>query len=130
MMVDITGKARVKWHGKWIWCSSSRSRKKEFFNRAYEYLPIQRDEMNTFYLFRKKFHVNHDLIEATLNITVDSRYKLFINGKYVGRGIARCEGNHWYYNLEMLKNKIAKFNGEIRVLTVLDLIDKMIGNPE
>ena len=97
-MVDVSDISRVKWYGKWIWDHDVTARRIRTMGGKEIYVGIKPEEQNTFKLIRKTFEVDSDLECATINITADSRYKLFVNGRYVGRGINRCEDYYWYYN--------------------------------
>jgi hypothetical protein len=69
-----------KWVAKWIWCEG-------------EAVP------QNFYLYcRKSFTLEGKASDATVDVTADSRYKLFVNGKFVGRGPARCDQRWEYYD--------------------------------
>ena len=69
-----------KWVAKWIWCEGE---------------PVPQN----FYLYcRKSFRLEGKASEATVDVTADSRYKLFVNGKFVGRGPARCDQRWQYYD--------------------------------
>ena len=69
-----------KWVAKWIWCEG-------------EAVP------QNFYLYcRKSFTLAGKASDATVEVTADSRYKLFVNGKFVGRGPARCDQRWEYYD--------------------------------
>jgi alpha-L-rhamnosidase len=103
-MVDVSKLAKTKWHGNWIWQNRVKSRSNKFAEKHAEPRGLLREDVNTFSLLRKKIIVKPDLTKATINITADSRYKLFINGKYIGRGINRCESNFWYYNSYDISN--------------------------
>ena len=48
------------------------------------------DGLNRWYLYRRTFDLPSLTEAATLDITLDGRYQLFINGKRVGRGPSRC----------------------------------------
>lgn len=67
-------------------------------DRAGEYQGILPGERNVHALFRKKFTLDAAPKKALLQISVDSRYKLYVNGTYIGRGIARCENCAWYFD--------------------------------
>src|SRR5260370_33898720 len=68
------------WVAKWIWCSGE---------------PVPQN----FYLYcRKVFVLQGETAEATVDVTADSRYKLFVNGKLVGRGPVRCDQRWEYYD--------------------------------
>jgi hypothetical protein len=97
-MVNVADKAKVVWHGKWIWPDIFISKMAGSPDRPPEFQHLKREEWNKFILARRSFELKYIPAKAILNITADSRYKLFINGKYVGRGINRCEAYYWYYN--------------------------------
>lgn len=97
-MVDVSDKVKIKWKGNWIWADYITPRLNHYADRRSEYKPLDKSEMNKFVLVRRKFFIKNDLYKAIINITADSRYKLFVNGKYIGRGINRCESYYWYYN--------------------------------
>jgi hypothetical protein len=69
-----------KWTAKWIW---------------WEGEPVPQN----FYLYcRKSFTLEGKVGNAKVDVTADSRYKLFVNGKFVGRGPARCDQRWQYYD--------------------------------
>ncbi|MBD3351093.1 MAG: hypothetical protein GF364_06370, partial [Candidatus Lokiarchaeota archaeon] len=107
-MVDVSEYARVKWHGNWIWGKYVSPRRIRSIAGYEKTIGIKPEEKNIFMLIRKKFKVEKELETATINISADSRYKLFVNGEYIGRGINRCEEYYWYYNTydvsELLKS--------------------------
>ena len=64
----------------WIWCQG-------------EAVP------ENFYLYcRKSVTFDERPAHATVHVTADSRYKLFINGQFVGRGPARSDQRYEYYD--------------------------------
>ena len=66
-------KGTVKWQANWIWCKGEKSPR-------------------NFYLYaRKEVEIPAPVEGAEFNLTADSRYQLFINGKLVGRGPARSD---------------------------------------
>src|SRR5271157_350808 len=97
-MVDVSDRAKVKWHGRWIWADYVQPRAVKIRENETEIRPLSRTEMNVYVLFRRHIEIREGLTQAILDITADSRYKLFVNGHYVGRGINRCESQFWYYN--------------------------------
>lgn len=121
-MVDVSQLARVRWHGKWIWHPQRIALNRRLDLRSGHDSIVKESEKNTFMLFRHVFHVEPGLEHAKIYISADSRYKLFVNGQYVGRGINRCEAYYWYYDIHDItpllregKNVIAvhaRFYGE------------------
>ncbi|MEX2680178.1 MAG: alpha-L-rhamnosidase N-terminal domain-containing protein [Candidatus Sigynarchaeota archaeon] len=97
-MVTIPWKIKKKWNARWIWPPYFTPRYKQSMDRAGEFQGILPSERNVHALFRKKFSLAGAPKRATLQISVDSRYKLYVNGTYIGRGIARCENVAWYYD--------------------------------
>jgi alpha-L-rhamnosidase len=88
--------ATSKWRAKWIWCDGE-------------------DRPKNFYLYvRKVFTVESEVASASICLTADSRYHLFVNGTRVARGPARCDRRWQYYDewdikphLQMGRNVIA-----------------------
>jgi alpha-L-rhamnosidase len=63
---------------QWLWCEGE---------------PVPQN----FYLYlRKRFQAPGDVAGARVHVTADSRYKLFVNGEFVGRGPARAD-QRWQY---------------------------------
>lgn len=50
-----------------------------------------RNPGNHFAWFRKPFHLSGHALSARIDVTADSRYQLFVNGSFIGRGPARCD---------------------------------------
>lgn len=55
-------------------------------------------EKNRFLYFRNAFDLAETPQTATLHISADGRYQLFVNGHFVGRGPARCDPAFQYYD--------------------------------
>src|SRR5262249_35853389 len=53
---------------------------------------------NLFVYFRKSFVLADSAVEASARITADSRYKLYVNGHYIGRGPIRSDLGWQYYD--------------------------------
>ena len=64
------------WAGKWIW------------------YPERRTFQNTFVYFRRRFYLNDTPRCSAIHISADSRYQLFVNGVFVGRGPAVYAPDH------------------------------------
>jgi hypothetical protein len=54
--------------------------------------------MNLFVYFRKVFDLDQGVDTALAQISADSRYKLYVNGQYLGRGPARFDPTWQYYD--------------------------------
>lgn len=72
--------SRRAWQARWIWYQK----------------PV--GEKNCFVLFRKSFQMEQAAQAATALITADSRYKLYVNGQYVGRGPVRYKPSHIFFD--------------------------------
>ncbi len=96
--MDVSERAKTQWHGKWIWSSHFTPRRMIVLGGRSLPTGLSKEDVNTFVLMRHRFTISERLKGAILNITADSRYKVFINGIYIGRGINRCESNYWYYD--------------------------------
>lgn len=99
-MVDVSEQVRPlpQWHGQWIWADYVTSARVAHMDRPAEYAGLRPEETNAFVLARHEVTVPPGLARAVLHVTADSRYKVFINGTYVGRGVNRCEAYYWYYD--------------------------------
>lgn len=74
--------------GDWIW----RGRGISFGNIE------PKVDQNLFVCFRRTFELREAPAAAPLRISVDGRYKLWVNDAYAGRGPARCEPLLQYYD--------------------------------
>ena len=91
------------WNAKWIWLDYITPLGISGDYHTERLVGILDSEKNRWGLFRKIFELpdsySRETSQAKFYISVDSRYKLFINGTYVGRGIYRCNRDNWYYDL-------------------------------
>lgn len=69
------------WSAQWIW------------DRA-----ASASEKNVYSYFRKSFPLTGLPLSATLVMTADSRYQVFVNGAYVGRGPVRAPAGRLHYD--------------------------------
>jgi alpha-L-rhamnosidase len=78
------------WMAKWLWIDGTRGGGRG----------TREDELpRNFYLCaRKAFDAPRDLQSATLRITADARYVLFVNGQRVGNGPIRGWQHSWFYD--------------------------------
>ncbi len=60
--------------------------------------PPRAELPNRWFLLRRLFALDVVPEHVPLNITVDGRYQLFINGQFIGRGPVRCDPLHQKYD--------------------------------
>lgn len=80
---------KINWKARWIWVNEQ---DREGFHFCY---------------FRKEFLIK-EKTKAKLYCTADSKYRVWVNGKYTGFGPARGHPEHPYYdtyNIELNKGK-------------------------
>lgn len=70
----------MNWQAKWIWH------------------PGETAPRNFFWAARKAFTLPNAFTKVTLHITADSRYSLWVNGRYVGHGPVRAFTHRWRYD--------------------------------
>jgi hypothetical protein len=68
------------WAGKWI------------------ALPDIEDDINLWFLSRREFEVSGSVRHASIAITADTTYQLFINGRFVADGPVRAFPEHYRYD--------------------------------
>lgn len=62
--------------------------------------PVRREDgVNRWLLFRRRFSLTAAAAQASLDITVDGRYQLFINGARTGRGPVRSTPHYQRYDI-------------------------------
>lgn len=74
--------------------------------------------VNSFCRFRKTFDCEFAAERAQIRIFADSRYKLFVNGQYVGRGPCRSDPRWQYYDTHDIAHLIVKGVNTIAVLAL------------
>lgn len=57
------------------------------------------DGQNRWFLFRRVFDLPDGVPNGLTHVTVDGRYRLFVNGTAVGRGPVRCDPLHQKYDI-------------------------------
>lgn len=99
-----------KFAGVWITDENFAGRKpRDVFHRQLEKVDLPYDEMqNRHVLFRKKFWLEKLPNEATMYVTADDYYKLYVNGKFVGQGPAPGYHNNYNYNVIDLSSYLIK----------------------
>lgn len=58
--------------------------------------------------YRKEFEYNGDLEEAIIQISADSRYRLYVNGQSVCKGPCKGDDKIWYYDEVSVKSLLEK----------------------
>ncbi len=85
---------------KWVWLDYITPWTQEDLYRPQRIVGLLPSEKNRWGLFRRTFTLpdDCDVSGATIQVSVDSRYKLHVNGAFMGRGIFRCNRYNWYYD--------------------------------
>jgi hypothetical protein len=83
--------APAQWEAKWIWLPG-----------------VDHTDKNHVMLARKSFELDKVPSESKLYITADSHYKLWINGRFVTRGPARCDPHHQSYDVLEISKLLKK----------------------
>ena len=65
-----------------------------YWNQFFGGVARRDDGVNRWFLFRRAFSLPARADTASLTLTVDGRYQLFVNGARAGRGPARCDPHH------------------------------------
>lgn len=84
-----------KWRAQWIWDQEPAA------------------EKNIYVLFRKPFRLSRQGKSAKALITADSRYKLYVNGHYIGRGPVRYDPAFTFYDEYELAPRLVEGNNVI-----------------
>lgn len=86
------------WSARWIWTEGESSPR------------------NSYTYFRKTLDLDSTPKEAKIHLTADSRYQLFVNGKFVGRGPVRSDRRWLYYDTWDLAPHLKKGKNAVAVL--------------
>lgn len=87
------------------------------FRRIVSQGPWRRDTgVNRWELYRRSFELPTAPDHAMLDITVDGRYKLYVNGRYAGRGPVRCSPAYQRYDRHDIARYLAPGRNAIAVL--------------
>lgn len=82
-----------------IWISDQVADDDKNFRTLISNGAVRRDDgVNRWYLFRRRFELPSMADEAVLEMTVDGRYMLFVNGDFVGRGPCRSSPAYQRYD--------------------------------
>src|SRR2546430_12326028 len=59
------------------------------------WIPRQQQSYNVYACFRRRFAITNSVSAASIRITADSRYDLYVNGQFVGHGPVRSWPSPW-----------------------------------
>lgn len=79
--------SRTEGRAEWIWMRPPRTERAGLIPRGE---PDFSEDENRFVYFRKVFSLSGKIENARLRVSADGRYLLFLNGRRLGRGPARC----------------------------------------
>jgi hypothetical protein len=105
MKYDTGHAGKRKWNAKWIWADG------------------WTHETNVYYYFRKTFSLETAPEGCRLFLTADTRYQLFINGAFVGRGVPQSQPFYQYYDTYDLSDYLQK--GENCIAAVVNYVGNL-----
>ncbi len=94
-----------RWKAKWIWAPGDAQRK------------------NSYYYFRREFRLDAPAHGHRLYIAADTRYQLFINGQFVGRGAPQSQPFFQYYDEYVLDKNLK--TGENCVAIIVNYVGNL-----
>ncbi|NLF00258.1 MAG: family 78 glycoside hydrolase catalytic domain [Anaerolineales bacterium] len=93
--------AKYERRAEWVW--RPRELSKSSWGGAEARERLNREEANRFVYFRKTFEIKGEIVSASVDVSADARYKLYVNGHYVARGPSRCSSLWQSYDVRDLK---------------------------
>lgn len=104
-------------HAPFIWTPRQEINRDLSFRQLVSKGPGRRDDgVNRWFLFRRRFSLPSAAARASLDITVDGRYQLFMNGKRLGRGPVRSSPHFQRYDTYNIANAVQPGENVIAVL--------------
>lgn len=100
-------------YSNWIW---SEDWKKEY------------DAAPKAVLFRKSVYLNQEVRQADIRISADSRYKLYVNGRFVEAGPAKGDSQIWFYDEISIRSYLSVGENVLAVVVVRFPTDPSQGN--
>lgn len=88
------------------------------FSQKLYWIRAEGGERNEYVFFRKDFQLQEEALQGELNLYVDSRYALYVNGNYLGFGPVRSYHTHPYFDTYDLLPFLKKGNNVITVLAM------------
>ena len=105
--------------GKWITDAEfSELKPRNVFHRQCEPLALSEEHLNAHVLFRREVVLDNLTRPATMYISADDYYKLYINGEFVTQGPALCYHFHHGYNVVDVTKYLHKGRNVIAVHTL------------
>lgn len=100
-----------------IWTPRQEINRELGFRQLVSKGPERRDDgVNRWVLFRRRFSLAAPVAQASLDITVDGRYQLFVNGKRRGRGPVRASPHFQRYDAYDIAPELVAGDNVIAVL--------------
>jgi len=93
--------ARCIWHSDQAWDSSG-----SFHSLLVHGAQRRPTQPNGWYLFRRRFELQSSPRAATLSLTVDGRYQLFVNGGYIARGPSRASPAYQRFDVHEVTSRL------------------------
>lgn len=78
----------------------------------------QQKESPTFVLFRKNIFLDSEPVDAKLHISADSKYKLYMNARFVEFGPAKGDHQVWYKDTIDIKKHLCKGINTIAIIVL------------
>ena len=105
--------------GAWVTDAEfSELQPRNVFHRQKDVLDLPEEHLNAHILFRGEFNLESLTRPATIYITADDYYKLYINGKFVGMGPALSYHSRYGYNTIDVSNYLQNGRNVIAVHTL------------
>lgn len=93
--------ARCIWHSDQAWDFSG-----SFHSLLVHGAQRRPTQPNGWYLFRRRFERQSSPRAATLSLTVDGRYQLFVNGGYIARGPSRASPAYQRFDVHEVTSRL------------------------
>lgn len=68
--------------------------------------------------FRRRVSLDKEIEEAEISISADSRYKLYVNGRFVEAGPSKGDGQIWFYDTISIKPFLTKGENVLAVIVL------------
>lgn len=89
---------------------------------------LECDLVPTAVLFRKKIYLNTNAESAVIRISADSRYKLYINGRFVEAGPSKGDAQIWFYDEISIRPYLTKGENVLAVVVLRFPMKPWAGN--